>query len=152
MTARWQIHHQSYSRRLETAVWGSLGLLWLLLPPFLLSFLCSVYAQSLLQLISLICALRLTCWWGWRGAGWSPLGTIDGSPSHTPLMGGQIDSWDAHSGTSRCYHCVFVSVCILCTLAYMFARISNLFVYGEPTSTPSRLRSTSFSNSIGFLK
>lgn len=114
MTARWQIHHQSYSRRLETAVSGSLGLLWLLLPPFLLSFLCSVYAQSLLQLISLICALRLTCWWGWRGAGWSPLGTIDGSPSHTPLMGGQIDSWDAHSGTSRCYHCVFVSVCILC--------------------------------------
>lgn len=50
-----------------------------------------------------------------------PLGTIDGSPSHTLLKGDQIDSWDAHSGTSRCYHRVFVSA-------------SDLFVHREHPS------------------
>lgn len=43
-------------------------------PPFFpLSLLRSVYAPSSLQLISLIWATKLTCWWGWRGARWPPL-------------------------------------------------------------------------------
>lgn len=70
------------------AMQGSLWLLWLLIwnSPSSLSIQCSVYALSLLQLISLIWAVKLTCWWGWRGAEWSPLGTIDGSPSHTHTL------------------------------------------------------------------
>lgn len=71
----------------------------------------SLYALSLLQLICLIWMVKLMSLWGWRGAGWCLLGTIDGNHHTLWIQGHQIDSLDGHCCTSRCVHCGWECFC-----------------------------------------
>lgn len=71
----------------------------------------SLYALSLLQLICLIWMVKLMSWWGWRGAGWCLLGTIDGNHHTRWIQGHQRDSLDGHCCTSRCVHCDWECFC-----------------------------------------